>query len=105
MHAFLQKVSGHLGRIGQGLPRSLFKRHEESSWTTADARYVQPLVLPDLATATSYFDAYFDHGNATCRFLVRDEVLANLRKLYANESKMMEDHTRMAIVLLVIGTG
>lgn len=63
------------------------------------------LILPDRQTAVRYFEAYFDHGNATCRFLPRDGVLADLDRLYNNDSEITEDCTRMAIILLVISTG
>ncbi|KAH8663792.1 fungal-specific transcription factor domain-containing protein [Ilyonectria robusta] len=102
--AFLRRVSGHLAQIGQGLPRNLFKRHEEDDHIHA-TNYIQTLALPDKSTATSCLDAYFDHGNATCRFLPRDQTFKLLDDLYTNDDKLAQNHANTAIILLVIGTG
>ncbi|VUC20480.1 unnamed protein product [Clonostachys rosea] len=104
VHGFLQKVSRHLAQIGQGLPRNLFNKYEESDVAT-DTSYVTTMVLPDKAMATAYSNAYFDHGNATCRYLPRDEIFRLLDELYTTGSRILQNHTEMAIILLVLGTG
>ncbi|KAI8669820.1 Zn(2)-C6 fungal-type domain-containing protein [Fusarium sp. Ph1] len=102
--AFLRRVSEHLAQIGQGLPRNLFKRHEEDDHVHTGS-YIQTLALPDKSAAISYLEAYFDHGNATCRFLPRDDIFKLLDNLYANDEKLAENHVDTAIILLAIGTG
>ncbi|KAH8589542.1 fungal-specific transcription factor domain-containing protein [Bisporella sp. PMI_857] len=104
VHAFLQKVSGHLAGVGRGLPRRLFKRHEERA-PQRDSQYGQTLILPDKGTAKSYVDAYFEHGNATCRFLPPRETYLRLDQLYSDTDAQTQDQIERAIILLVIGTG
>lgn len=103
MDAFLQRVSVHLAQIGQGLPRNLFKRHEED--TQNKQGYTSTLVLPEKAVARRCLEAYFEHGNATCRYLPIDPTNKLLDKLYANDLKLAQDHASMAIILLVVATG
>ncbi|WKT52396.1 hypothetical protein QSH57_002910 [Fusarium oxysporum f. sp. vasinfectum] len=103
--AFLRRVSRHLTQIGQGLPRNLFKRHEECDRSVRASNYIHTLALPDKSIATSYLEAYFEHGNATCRFLPRDQTFELLDDLYENSESLSRDDESSAIILLVIGTG
>ncbi|KAL3450218.1 hypothetical protein BJX65DRAFT_305672 [Aspergillus insuetus] len=100
VYAFLRKVSSHLAQVGQGLPRSLFKNHEEND-RLLNSSCVGAIVLPDKETAKTYLKAYFNHGNATCRFLRRDEIFGLLDSLYADSLGLSDDHARMALIMLV----
>ncbi|PCD25283.1 hypothetical protein AU210_014390 [Fusarium oxysporum f. sp. radicis-cucumerinum] len=91
--------------IGQGLPRNLFKRHDECDRSMRASNYIHTLALPDKSIATSYLEAYFEHGNATCRFLPRDQTFELLDGLYENSESLSRDDESSAIILLVIGTG
>lgn len=102
--SFLRRVSGHLAQIGQGLPRSLFTRFQENDFVRKEGN-VQPLILPEKTLATSYLEAYFDHGNATCRFLPREQSFALLDRLYTNHEELFQDCANSALILFLIGTG
>jgi hypothetical protein len=69
------------------------------------ANNFQTLVLPDKLLATSYLEAYFDHGNATCRFLSREKSFALLAELYTDKEELSQDHASSALILFLIGTG
>ena len=104
VHAFLQSVSSRLAQVGHGLPRNLFKRHEENV-PIQSTDSTQTLVLPDKDTAKGYMEAYFEHGNATCRFLPPRETYEKLDWLYEHPNSEMHTQVDKAIVLLVIATG
>ncbi|KAK2044841.1 hypothetical protein LZ31DRAFT_594440 [Colletotrichum somersetense] len=104
VHAFLQRVSSHLAQVGQGLPRSLFNRSSETVFKN-DIYSIRTLVLPDKQVAKDYVAAYFDHGNATCRFLLANDIYQLLNLLYENNPAILQNHAQMAMILLLIGTG
>lgn len=62
-------------------------------------------MLPSKDTAKGYMDAYFEHGNATCRFLVPEETYQKLDQLYTQTDQGAQSQIDMTIALLVIGTG
>ena len=79
-------------------------RFEENDHVRKESN-VQTLVLPDKSLATSYLEAYFDHGNATCRFLPRDQSFALLDRLYMDNDKLSQEYAKSALILFLIGTG
>ena len=62
-------------------------------------------MLPSKETAKGYMDAYFEHGNATCRFLIPEETYQKLHQLYSLTDQGAQSQIDMTIALLVIGTG
>ncbi|KAF9772945.1 hypothetical protein IL306_009310 [Fusarium sp. DS 682] len=104
VHAFLQRVTSHLAQVGQGLPRSLFNPSSETVADT-DVYSIRTLILPDKQVAKDCIAAYFDHGNATCRFLLPTDMYHLLDLLYDNDAAILQNHAQMAIIVLLIGTG
>ncbi|VUC32677.1 unnamed protein product [Clonostachys rosea] len=102
VHAFLQKVSGHLAQVGRGLPRNLFSKEQGGFHPNNQAI---TFVLPSIETAKGYFDCFFDHANTTYRYVPKAEMFELLRQVYAENETVLSDHTDMAIVLLIMGIG
>jgi hypothetical protein len=102
VHAFLQKVSGHLAQVGRGLPRNLFSKEQGGLHPSTQAI---TFVLPSIETAKGYFDCFFDHANTTYRYVPKAEMYELLRQVYAENETVMSDDTDMAIVLLIMGIG
>ncbi|CAG9996839.1 unnamed protein product [Clonostachys byssicola] len=102
VHAFLQKVSGHLAQVGRGLPRNLFSKEQGGSNPNNQAI---TFVLPSIETAKSYFDCFFDHANTTYRYVPKAEMFELLSQVYAENETVLSDDTNMAIVLLIMGIG
>ncbi|KAK7214668.1 hypothetical protein V2G26_002671 [Clonostachys chloroleuca] len=102
VHAFLQKVSGHLAQVGRGLPRNLFSKEQGGLHANKQAI---TFVLPSIETAKGYFDCFFDHANTTYRYVPKAEMFELLRQVYAENESVLSDDTDMAIVLLIMGMG
>ncbi|KAF6806393.1 hypothetical protein CSOJ01_08888 [Colletotrichum sojae] len=56
VHTFLARFSNHLSRVGQGLPRNLFKRPEEHD-SGNSALHTQNMILPPKDAEKVYLDA------------------------------------------------
>uniref|UniRef100_A0A8H7K2X0 Xylanolytic transcriptional activator regulatory domain-containing protein n=1 Tax=Bionectria ochroleuca TaxID=29856 RepID=A0A8H7K2X0_BIOOC len=102
VHAFLQKVSGHLAHVGRGLPRNLFSKEQGG---LIEDNQASTFVLPSIETAKAYFDCFFDHANTTYRYLPKAEMFELLNRVYAENETVLSDHTNMAIILLIMGIG
>ncbi|CAH0019838.1 unnamed protein product [Clonostachys rhizophaga] len=102
VHAFLQKVSGHLAQVGRGLPRNLFSK--EQGGLNPDNQSIT-FVLPSIETAKGYFDRFFDHAHTTYRYVPKAEMFELLSQVYAENDAVLSNHTDMAIVLLIMGIG
>uniref|UniRef100_A0A8H7N0W9 Zn(2)-C6 fungal-type domain-containing protein n=1 Tax=Bionectria ochroleuca TaxID=29856 RepID=A0A8H7N0W9_BIOOC len=102
VHAFLQKVSGHLAQVGRGLPRNLFSKEQGG---LIEDNQASTFVLPSIETAKAYFDCFFDHANTTYRYLPKAEMFELLNRVYAENETVLSDHTNMAIILLIMGIG
>lgn len=63
------------------------------------------LLLPDRAQAEQYLDCFFDHLNATYRYLPRAKMVGLLNRVYSNDSALLGDNADMALFLSVIASG
>ncbi|KAF6830026.1 fungal specific transcription factor domain-containing protein [Colletotrichum musicola] len=104
VHAFLARLSNHLAQIGQGLSRNLFKRPEEHD-VNDSILHTQNLILPPKDAGKMCLDAYFEHGNATCRFLPPREAYGLFEKLYGGAVELSSYPATEALVLLIMATG
>ncbi|KAK2762449.1 hypothetical protein CKAH01_16141 [Colletotrichum kahawae] len=100
-HGFLRRVSDHLAKVGQGLPRSLFSREQD----LLDSNDPSIFFLPPKTITQGYIDCFFDHASVTYRYIPRREVVDTFEKVYADDQAVMRDHDRMAVLLLVMATG
>lgn len=102
VHGFLRRVSSHLARVGQGLPRNLFNREQDA---LKAGEQITTFVLPEKSTAQSYINCFFEHANVTYRYVPRTDIIELFDLVYADGDSMPEDPTKMAMLLLVMGLG
>ena len=81
-HAFLKRISGHLSLMGKALPRNITREREDVD----DLAESPILILPGKANATEYMDCFFEHLNATYRYLPRGENKKNTRSSLSGRS-------------------
>lgn len=82
----------------------MFRRPEEHNGNDT-GHHTQSLILPPKEIGRTYFDAYFEHGNATCRFLPPREAYGLFEKLYEEMVELSLDPGTEALVLLIMATG
>ncbi|KAH9226595.1 hypothetical protein K456DRAFT_1122015 [Colletotrichum gloeosporioides 23] len=100
-HGFLRRVSDHLAKVGQGLPRSLFSREQD----LLDSNDPSIFSLPPKTTTQGYVDCFFDHASVTYRYVYRREVLDTFEKVYADDQSVTRYHDRMAVLFSVMAIG
>lgn len=65
----------------------------------------QSLILPPEDVARSYLECFFEHSNVTYRYVHRGRTMDLLGRVYKEDDAVLQDHTKMAIVLLSMGLG
>jgi hypothetical protein len=87
--------------MGKALPRNITREGEDIN----DSSEISILILPDKAQATEYIDCFFDHLNATYRYLPRGKMNTILDRLYQNEHELLRDDASLALFFSVVGSG
>ncbi|KAF4865652.1 Activator of stress genes 1 [Colletotrichum siamense] len=100
-HGFLRRVSDHLAKVGQGLPRSLFSREQDF----LDSNDPSIFTLPPKTITQGYVDCFFDHASVTYRYVSRSELVDTFEKVYADDQSVTRDHDRMAVLFSVMAIG
>lgn len=100
-HTFLKRVFSHISLLGKVHPREVTREKEVEDQSPTDSI----LLLPDRAQAEQYLDCFFDHLNATYRYLPRAKMVGLLNRVYSNDSALLGDNADMALFLSVIASG
>jgi hypothetical protein len=87
--------------MGKALPRNITREREDVD----DLAESSILILPDKANASEYVDCFFDHLNATYRYLPRAKMKGILDRLYEGDPQLLRDDASLALFLSVIGSG
>jgi len=87
--------------MGETLPRNITRETEDVD----DLKDDSILILPDKAHATEYIDCFFDHLNATYRYLPRGKMRIILESVYRDDYDVLHDDAGMALFLSVVGSG
>ncbi|OJI98092.1 hypothetical protein ASPVEDRAFT_79758 [Aspergillus versicolor CBS 583.65] len=101
-HAFLKSVYTHLQSMGQVLPRNLHRPAEQILEGDSPASIFFPL---ERHFAQEYIDCFYEHSNATYRYIPRSQIEHLLDGFYAQEEKVLQDDAGMAVLLLVMAIG
>jgi hypothetical protein len=100
-HAFLKRISGHLSLMGKALPKNITREREDVD----DLAESPILILPGKANATEYMDCFFDHLNATYRYLPRGKIKRILDRLYQGDHELLRGDASLALLFSVLGSG
>jgi hypothetical protein len=87
--------------MGKAPPRSITREREDVD----DLAESSILILPDKANATEYMDCFFDHLNATYRYLPRGKIKMILDRLYQGDHEHLLDDASLALFFSVLGSG
>lgn len=100
-HAFLGRVCGQLSHLGRALPREATREMEHTDKSPPRSM----LILPDKSQALEYLDCFFDHLNATYRYLSRAKMQGLLERVYNDDAEVLQCDATMALFLSIIGNG
>ncbi|KAL4950783.1 fungal-specific transcription factor domain-containing protein [Aspergillus filifer] len=101
-HTFLKSVYTHLQSLGQVLPRNLQRPAEQILEGESPASIFFP---PDRKIAQECIDCFFEHSNATYRYIPRSQVQGLLEAFYAQDEGVLGDDAKSAVFLLVLAVG
>jgi hypothetical protein len=87
--------------MGEVLPRNITRETEDVD----DLKDSSILMLPSQEQATEYMDCFFDHLNATYRYLPRGKMKRILESVYRDDEKALRDDASLALFLSVMGSG
>lgn len=62
-------------------------------------------IFPPKDIAEDYVKCFFEHASITFRYISRDQAYEVLDKVYQDDEPTLQDHTTMAMILLVMGCG
>ncbi|ETS83939.1 hypothetical protein PFICI_05815 [Pestalotiopsis fici W106-1] len=65
----------------------------------------QQIILPSKIVAQEYVNCFFEHANITYRYLPQADAYDYLDQLYDEDSSLLNNDARMAIILLLMGIG
>ncbi|KAL4946641.1 fungal-specific transcription factor domain-containing protein [Aspergillus oleicola] len=97
-HAFLKSVYTHLQSLGQVLPRNLQRPAEQILERESSASVFFP---PECKIAQEYIDCFFEHSNATYRYIPRSQVQGLLEGFYAQDERVLGDDAKVAVFLML----
>lgn len=101
-HAFLKSVYTHLQSMGQVLPRNLHRPAEGILEGDSAASIFFP---PERHLAREYIDCFYEHSNATYRYIPRSQIEHLLFGFYAQDEEFLQDDASMSVLLLVMAVG
>lgn len=101
---FLRRIYNHLSfaTTSDTFPRAAVTQEEEEENRQLD---LSAFFLPSREAAERYFDCYFDHSGATYRYLDRPYMEELLDRLYRSDDGILEDHSKVALILMVMAEG
>jgi hypothetical protein len=88
--------------MGQVLPRNLHRPAEQILEGDSPASIFFPT---ERHFAQEYIDCFYEHSNATYRYIPRSQIEHLLDGFYAQEEKALQDDAGMAVLLLVMAIG
>ncbi|KAL4867321.1 hypothetical protein BDV12DRAFT_186734 [Aspergillus spectabilis] len=101
-HAFLKSVYTHLQSMGQVLPRNLRRPAEQILEGDSPASIFFP---PTRQVAQEYVDCFYEHSNATYRYIPKSQIQHLMDGFYAQEERVLQDDAGVVILLLVMAVG
>lgn len=101
---FVRRIYNHLSSAFTSgtFPRTAIGQDEEEESRQLD---VSTFFLPAREAAEKYFDCYFNHSGATYRYLDRPYMEELLKRLYQSDEESLEDHSQVALLLMVMAEG
>lgn len=101
---FMRRVYNHLSLATTSdiFPRAAVSQDEEEENRQLD---VSSFFLPSREAAEKYFEYYFNHSGATYRYLDRPYITGLLDRLYQSDNDILEDHSKVALLLMVMAEG
>jgi len=88
--------------MGQVLPRNLHRPAEQILEGDSAASIFFP---PERHFAQEYIDCFYEHSNATYRYIPRSQIEHLLAGFYGQEEEFLQDDASMAALLLVMAVG
>lgn len=88
--------------MGQAVPRNLFRPIEK---VLDEDPQGATFIFPDKLAATGYLDCFFEHCNATYRYIPKKQIYFYLDQIYTEDDNILKDDAKMAVLLLVMSLG
>ena len=101
---FVRRIYNHLSfaTTSDTFPRAAVSQDEEEENRQLD---MSSFFLPLRESAEKYFECYFNHSGATYRYLDRPYIEGLLDRFYQSDDDILEDHSNVALLLMVMAEG
>ncbi|KAF3384126.1 hypothetical protein DPV78_012903 [Talaromyces pinophilus] len=101
-HTFLKRVYTHLKSMGQLSPRNLSRPAEE---LFVESILRIPLLPLSHTVAEEYIECFYNHSNATYRYIPRKQIEDLLNGFYLQKESVLRDDAGMVVLFMVLAIG